>query len=670
MTIGSVILLILIAASFAVFLRRLIEVYRCINLGQGTFAWGRLPTRVQDLVIKGFLQRLVLRELSGLGHALIFWGFFVISYGSLEGLVAGVFPGFTFAWMGPIYPFMSTMQDVFGFLVMCALAVSVFRRLVLRPKRLEATFWHTMDALIIVGLIVLLIVAMYAIRIMDPRPGFAPVTNALTALIIAGGPVGREAYPVALPVFEWLHNVVLLAFLVYIPYSKHLHLLTALPNLFLREDRIPGRIEKLDLEDEEAESFGITKITDYRKKELLDVAACTECGRCQEACPAYNTDKPLSPKAVVLDLKDHLLEEGPALLKDKEAAPKKSLFGDVIESDVLWACTTCFACEEACPVEIQQMSKLFGIRQARVLMEGDLPEEAQVALRNMETQSNPWGLAQEARADWAKDLGIKTLAEDSNVEYLWYVGCAGSYDQRYIEASIALAKVLQHAGVSFGILGAEEFCCGDSAKRIGNEYLAQMMAQQNVEVMNGYGVKKILTACPHGYNAFKNEYAQYGGEYEVIHHSELIAKLIREGKLKPNGQAGAGTITYHDSCYLGRYNDIFDPPREVLKSASGAEVVELDRTRNKSFCCGAGGGRMWMEESIGTNIYVDRAREVIRSGAGAVATACPFCMTMLTDGMKDEGRQEIKVKDIAEVIAESLGLTDRPAQAPSETPSP
>jgi len=667
MTIGSIILVVLLAAAFAVFFRRVIQIVRFISLGQGTISLGRLVTRFTDLVVKGFLQRLVLRELSGLGHALIFWGFLVITYGTLEGLIAGVFPGFSFAWMGPIYWLMNTCQDIMGFLVVCALAVSVFRRLVLRPKRLEATLAHTMDALIIVGLILVLIVAMYAIRIMDPRPGFTPVAYILGAVLLGGPSAGPEAYPLALPVFEWLHNAVILGFLVYIPYSKHLHLVTALPNLFLREDRVVGRIEKLDLEDEEAESFGKTKITDYTKKDLLEVAACTECGRCHEACPAQATGKPLSPRDVVLGLKDHLFEEGPALLKDRNAEMKKTLFGDVISGDVLWACTTCMACEDVCPVEIWQMSKLFGVRQARVLMEGDFPEEAQLALRNMETQSNPWGMAQEARADWAKDLGIKTLAEDAEVEYLWYVGCAGSYDQRYIEVSTAFAKLLQHAGVSFGILGSEEFCCGDSAKRIGNEYLAQMMVQQNVEVMNGYGVKKIVTACPHGFNTFKNEYPQYGGDYEVIHHAELIDKLIREGKLKPKGKAGDGGITYHDSCYLGRYNNIFDAPRNVLKAASGVDAVELGRTRNKSFCCGAGGGRMWMEESIGTNIYADRAREVIDTGVGTVATACPFCMTMMMDGVKDEGRPEVKVKDIAEIIAESLGLTAAPAT--SEPPA-
>ncbi|HEO70176.1 MAG TPA: (Fe-S)-binding protein, partial [Candidatus Hydrogenedentes bacterium] len=422
MSVGNVVLLLLIIAAHVIFIRRVVQIVRFISLGQGTIPLGDVPGRVKDLVVKGFMQTLVLREPAGVGHAFIFWGFFVLTYHSIEGLIAGVVPGFSFEWMGFIYTLMCSAEDIMAFLVIIALAVAVFRRLVLRPKRLEASFWHTMDALIIVGLITILISAMYALRIMHPKPGFAPVSDTLRAMIIGDGPLGKQVYATPIAVFEWIHNLVLLSFLVYIPYSKHLHLLTALPNLFLRQPYVRGRMEKLDLENEEAESFGVNRVTDYSKKALLEVAACTECGRCQEQCPAYNTAKPLTPKQVVLDIKDHLFEEGPLLLKNPEAELTKTLFPDVIAPDVLWACTTCCACEEVCPVEIRQMTRLLGIRQARVLMEGDFPEEAQVSLRNMETQSNPWNMAQEERAKWAEGLGIKTLAEDADVEYLWYVG--------------------------------------------------------------------------------------------------------------------------------------------------------------------------------------------------------------------------------------------------------
>jgi Fe-S oxidoreductase len=331
---------------------------------------------------------------------------------------------------------------------------------------------------------------------------------------------------------------------------------------------------------------------------------------------------------------------------------------------VLWACTSCRACEEACPVEIQPMTKLLNIRQGRVLMEGDMPEEAGNALRNMETQSNPWGLSQQERGAWAKEMGVKALAEDANVEYLFYVGCAGSYDQRYLNVTRALTTLLQHAGVTFGILGSEEHCTGDSAKRIGNELLAQTLGQQNVETINGYGIKKVVTACPHCFNSIKNEFPQYGGDYEVIHHSELLSDLMASGKLTPKN--GGEATVYHDSCYLGRYNDVFDGPRSVAAGATGSDVVEMDRNREQSFCCGAGGGRMWMEERIGEKVNVNRSREAISTGAKTVATACPFCMTMMRDGLKAEGEEGMDVKDIAELLLESLGLggvEEKPSQS-------
>lgn len=649
MTAGGGVLLLFIIAAFAAFFWRLSQIVRFIRLGKGTLATDHPAQRFNDLLIKGFGQKLVLRQPAGIGHFVIFWGFFIITYGTLEALINGLFPPFSFAWMGPIYWLMNTLQDGFGLLVMAALAVALFRRLVLRPKRLEGTFLHTVDALVILGLIAILIVAFYAMRIIEPKPGFTPIADALRRMFMPGSTTGRAAHATTFTFFHWTHNLVVLAFLVYIPYSKHLHLITALPNLFFREEKIRGRIEKLDLEAEGVESFGVAKITDYTKKELLDVAACTECGRCQEACPAYATGKPLSPKEVVLDLKAYLFAEGPALLRDAGAQPKRPLYPDVIESEVMWACTMCRACEEACPVEILPMSKLIGIRQARVLMEADFPETAQNALRNMENQSNPWGLPQESRGHWAHDLGVKTLAEDANVEYLFFVGCAGSYDQRYVQVTRAVARLLQRAGISFGILGPEECCNGDSAKRIGNEYLAQMLARQNVDTMNGYRIKKVVTACPHCFNTIKNEFPQYGGLYDVLHHTELLVRLVREGKLRPAG--AAGRVAYHDSCYLGRYNDVFDAPRDILGMTK--QLIELPRARNNSFCCGAGGGRMWMEERIGTRINEERSREIVRSGADLVATACPFCMTMISDGLKSEHRPDLAVKDVAEILAEA-----------------
>ncbi len=649
MSVGGVVLFALIVAAHVVFALRLRNIIQWVHLGKGSLPWDELPRRMRDLAVKGFGQKLVIRTPAGWFHAFIFWGFFVLTFGTIEGLLKGLYHPFSFAFLGPVYGLLNTFQEIFAVIVLVALGAALYRRFVVRPKRLEGPFSHQLDAVIVIGLIASLIVAFFGMHVVAPKPGFTPVTDALRSLILSGREVGEEAMPVAHAVFLWAHNLIVLAFLVYIPYSKHLHVITALPNLFFREERTRGRINKLNLEDESAESFGVVKITDYTQKELLDLTACTECGRCQEACPAYNTGKPLSPKKLILDLKDHLFEEGPRLLRVE--APSRNLFGDVITADVLWSCTTCFACEEACPVEIQPMSKLLGIRQARVLMEGDFPEEAQNTLRNVETQSNPWNLPQEERGHWAQELGVPTLAENAGVEYLFFAGCAGAYDQRYVRVAQALTKLLQHAGVSFGILGNEECCTGDAAKRIGNDYLAQALAQQNVETMNAYGVKKVITSCPHCFNAIKNEFPQYGGEYEVIHHTQLIADLLKLGRIKPSGKV-SGTVTYHDSCYLARYNDVSDAPREILE-ASGATLTEMPRNREHGFCCGAGGGRMWMEERIGSNVNAERAGEAIATGAATVATACPFCMTMMTDGVnKHAPVQPVQVRDVAEILAE------------------
>lgn len=640
--IGSMVLALCMLAALGIFGHRLWQLLKLLQLGKDQLPRERMGARIQNVLVNVLGQKSVMREKSGIGHFFIFWGFLILTFGTLEGFIGGFSHGFTFEFLGPVYLVMNSAQDILAFLVLAAIGVSVFRRLVLQPVRLEAPASHKREAFIILGMIAALILCYYGMRAGSPKPGFTPFSDLLAK---AAGPLLAPAYPV----FEWVHNLIVLAFLAFIPYSKHLHILGAAPNIYFQEEVHPGKMAKLDLTDEKAESFGVAKINDYHQKDLLDLYACTECGRCQESCPAYTTGKSLSPKAVIQDLKAHLFLEGPALLKDPKAETKTKLFPDVISHESLWACTTCRACEEVCPVYIKPMGKLFGIRQNRVLMEGDFPEEAQVALKNMESQSNPWGLPQSDRGKWADGLGIKTLAEDSAVEYLFYVGCMGSYDDRNVQVTKAVAGLLGKAGVSFGILGSEENCCGDSARRIGNEYLYQALAPQNMETFNRYGVQKIVTACPHCFNTLKNEYPDFGAKFQVLHHSEVLMELVAQGRL-PSSSQQTFEAAYHDSCYLGRYNGNYDAPRKFI-SAAGGKVKELDRNREKSFCCGAGGGRMWMEEKAGKRINEERSKEAIATGSSTVCTACPFCLTMMTDGMKSLGKSEtVKVQDIAEVL--------------------
>ena len=432
-----------------------------------------------------------------------------------------------------------------------------------------------------------------------------------------------------------------------------------------------GVLKNLDLEDEEAESFGISKIEEFSWKHLMDLDSCTRCGRCQDFCPAFSTEKPLSPKELINDLKNHMHLRAPQLLntktKGKTAEESPSIIGEVIKEDVLWTCTTCRSCMEHCPVYIEHVEKIVEMRRYQVLMESKFPQELNSFFRNMEANSNPWGIGFASRGEWAEDQGIKLLKDFPEAEYLFWVGCSGSFDDEGKKIAKALTTILKKAGVSFAILGTEEKCCGDQARRLGNEYLFQTQAAENIETFAKYKVKKIITICPHGYNTLKHEYPRLLDvlpslsseikdkikRIEVFHHVQLIHKLLKEGKLRLKTKLDI-PITYHDSCYLGRYNGIYKEPREILSRLTSLELVELYNNYEFSFCCGAGGGLMWTEESLGTRINHKRTDEIIGAHAEIAATSCPFCLTMLQDGIKDKEKTEIKVKDIAQLVVELL----------------
>ena len=483
--------------------------------------------------------------------------------------------------------------------------------------------------------------------------GVFPVSRYLAGIF------GLDRLPVSqlligFEVCYWVHILTILGFLIYIPGSKHLHLLAAAPNVFLKPLEREKAITKTDIEDEEAETFGLGKVSELNWKNVLNLYACTECGRCEEQCPASHSDKPLSPKKVIHDFKVELLEQAAALIEKKHEDVRPIMAeGSGITDDVLWSCTTCRACEDICPVNIEQLDFIIETRKHQVLMEARFPPEMQETFTNLENQLNPWGFSAETRAAWSKGLDVPLMCDRPDADVLYFVGCSGSFDDRGKKIARAMARVLQKAGVSFAILGPEEACNGDLARRAGNEYLAQMLIQQNVEVLNQYKPNKILTGCPHCYNIIKNEYPQFGGAYDVVHHSEFLFDLHKQGRLVPAGTS-MGSLTFHDSCYLGRWNGIYDAPRDLIVSMNnGRPLVEMGRCGAKGFCCGAGGGRMFMEETIGERINFARADEVIASGVSTVAAACPFCATMLRDGiLAREGN--VQVKDIVEVIDEAL----------------
>ena len=452
-----------------------------------------------------------------------------------------------------------------------------------------------------------------------------------------------------------LHLFLVLGFMAFIPYSRMLHIVTAPANIYFRSLTPKGELPPIR-NFETAETFGASKLEELTWKQLFDMDACTRCGRCLDHCPGAVTGKPLAPKKNWDSLRAHM-EERAALRRkgvDPDGEGQKKLIGDALSEDVIWSCTNCLACAMVCPVFIPCVDKFLEMRRYLVLMESRFPPEVQLVFRNMENNSNPWGVGLGLRADWAKGLDVKTMAEDSEVDLLFWVGCAGSFDDRNKKVATSLVKILKSAGVKFSILGTEEGCCGDSARRIGNEYLYQTLVQANIEVLKNYGVKKILTMCPHCFNTLKNEYPQFGGNYEVIHYTQFLAELLEQGKLKLTKPVDK-VITYHDSCYLGRANEVYEEPRKILRAIPGLKMVEMERNHIRSFCCGAGGGRMWMEEKLGSRINQERTDQALKTRAQMVGTACPYCLTMLGDGIKEKGLEEsLSAVDLAELVEQCL----------------
>ncbi|MCK5556921.1 MAG: (Fe-S)-binding protein, partial [Candidatus Hydrogenedentes bacterium] len=641
-----------------------VRLLRMLALGKSDNRFDHPWLRLKKVVTNVVLQVPTFRKpLVGLMHFMIVWAFLVFSVNTINHFVGGFVEGYSFFFGTKLDAYYATVADVFAILLFIGVLGLAFRRYIIGPECLTKPSPESAVVLISLGGVAVTYLVVNATEIVLGYGHYAQYKFASSALAGLMDSASEGTLHALLTVSWWssaIMHLILFALLV-IP-TKHVHLIAGSFNTFFHRLYPRGRMTKLDLEDEEAETFGVSKIEEFTWKQLLDLYSCIECGRCQENCPAYASDKPLNPRELIRDLKHHLFKVGPTLLKQRGVAEasendgdgqRPALIADTIEEDVIWSCTTCAGCVEHCPVMIEHIDKLTDMRRYLVLMESQFPREGVALFKNMETNSNPWGIGWAQRADWAKELGVPTLDEKKETDVLYWVGCSGAYDDRNKKVSQAMVKIFKAAGVDFAILGAEEKCCGDSARRLGNEYLFQTLASTNIETMQQYKFNRIVVACPHGFNTLKHEYPQLGGNYEVVHHTEFILGLIRTGKVRLSSN-GSDNVAYHDSCYLGRHNDIYDEPRDILRAA-GHVLTPVSRERAYSFCCGAGGGRMWLEENIGTRINEMRTKEIIDTDVGLVATACPFCLTMIEDGMKELGKAEtVRTKDIAEIVAEKL----------------
>jgi Fe-S oxidoreductase/nitrate reductase gamma subunit len=626
------------------------------RLGKKDNRYDRIWERIKSTISYGILQvRTLEKTYPGIMHLLLFWGFIILFLGTL--IIAFqedvTLPFFNYNFFhGGFYLSYSFILDLFGLLAIIGVLFALYRRIFLRPESLDnksedffALYWFLV--VLVTGFIV------EGLRIAATKPDFERWSFAGWQLSswISLLNLSTDSLKTLHHINWWLHALLSFGFIGYLAYSKFLHIFSSPLSIYFRTFDPVGMVKPIpDLENQE--TFGVSKLEEFTWKDLLDTDACTKCGRCQDNCPAWQSSKPLSPKKVILDMKNHLNEKGSLLLQKKEMNPEKKLIGEVILEDELWVCTTCGACMRVCPVLIEHIPKIVEMRRNLVLMQSRFPSEVSLFFKNLENNYNPWAIGFATRADWAKDLKVKLFSENKDIEYLYFVGCAGSFDERAKKISRALVNILNQTGVNFGILGTEEFCCGDHARRIGNEYLAQTLIQQNIEVFKKYNIKKVIVSCPHGYNIFKNEYPLSGYNLEVIHHSELIYDLIKKGKVSL-GRTLDAPVTYHDSCVLGRYNDIYETPRNVLK-AVGSNLKEMEHSRYKGFCCGAGGGRMWMEEKLGVRINQMRVEQAQKTGAGIIATACPYCLTMLSDGIKEREIKDLQAYDLAELVELSL----------------
>lgn len=690
---------------FYLFYKAVYHRYLYVSLGAPSDFKALTKGRWQEFVSEVFGQTKLLKDRkSGVMHIVIFYGFIILQFGAVDLIWKGFSKGGHLPL--PAYEWFGLLQEVTVVLILLAMGYATYRRYIEKLPRLKRGWKPSIVIFFIYALMlsVILTLSFERVWLSHEFSWLAPISS-MIAFVCSF--LSETAAAVLFFVSWWAHLLILLAFLVYVPQSKHFHLITAPINIYFRKKEPVGKLTKLDLEDEEAESFGVGAIEQFTKKQMVDFYACVECGRCTNVCPASGTGKALSPMHLITKLRDHLTDKGAAITskspyvpaylfqtsgahalaeergsdwqwteeattsidntiawqkeswqKSNKPATELELIGDVMSEEEIWACTTCRNCEDQCPVGNEHVDKIIDLRRHLVLMQGSMPHEGQRAMQNIERQGNPWGISRNDRDKWTGDIEgftVPTMKDNPQFDYLFFVGSMGSYDLRSRKISRSFARLLDAAGVSFAILGNEEKNSGDTPRRMGNEMLFQQLCMENIATFEKYGVRKIVTACPHTFNTLKNEYPDFGmSNIEVLHHSQLLEQLLQERRLFPQYEVKE-RITYHDSCYLGRYNEVYDQPRNVLRAIPGIELVEPERTRVNGMCCGAGGGMMWMEETAGKRINVARTEQLLEAKPSVISSACPYCLTMIEDGTKlKEVEQDVKARDIAELLEQSV----------------
>ncbi|MCM3760035.1 heterodisulfide reductase-related iron-sulfur binding cluster [Alkalihalobacillus oceani] len=675
--------LLLTAYAIYLFLALVLTRYHYIKLGKKAEFTHSVQERFRALWLNVFGQKKLLKDKkSGIIHLMFFYGFLLVQFGAIDLIWKGLAVG-SHLPLGSFYPFFTLFQEIVVFIILVAVVWAFHRRYIEKLVRLKRGWKAGLVLLFIGGLMVskLLAKAMEMIWFGKPLSGFEPIASGLAAVLSFVPPAAASGL---FFLFWWVHLLILLSFLVYVPQSKHAHLLAAPVNVFLGRTHQVGRLASINFEDESQEVFGVQRIEDFNQKQLVDLYACVECGRCTNMCPATGTGKLLSPMDLIVKMRDHLTEKGAAITSrspwlpafafsgtranqlagagEAAAGYDVSLIGDVITEEEIWACTTCRNCEDQCPVMNEHVDKIIDLRRYLVLTEGKLDADAQRAMTNIERQGNPWGISRKDREKWREgreDITVPTVKEvekaGEEFEYLLFAGSMGSFDKRSQKIAQSLAKVLNEAGVRFAIIGNKEKNSGDTPRRLGNEFLFQELATANIALFQKHNVRKIVTIDPHAYNSFKNEYPEFGlDDVEVYHHTELLAKLIQEGRLQPKYEVKE-TVVYHDSCYLGRYNEVYEPPRDILKAIPGITVTEMKRNRENGMCCGAGGGMMWMEEDVGQRINIARTEQALEVEPTVIGSGCPYCLTMLSDGTKaKEVEEQVETLDIVEILEKSL----------------